>query len=136
MAFVYWDGYLDRIKNLEEGKYYKGVRFDGDEICYSYNSHTRFRESLVKLIDRKDLLNSDGKILWESLDANIDFYKLISFSDCEGVLDFEVCESLYIDFKKHQQKAKETFSDWDYYNYVKWLKSFEFAKDNGAVVFH
>ena len=124
-----------KIKNLENEKYYKGnIIFDG--ISYSYFYHNRFREKLIRLINREDLLNEDGKINWNILPDDIPFYEFIDFSDCDGCLDFEVSEKIYSDFKNYNKKAELEMNEYDYFNYLKWLETFRFSKKHkGVVVF-
>lgn len=133
-AYVLEKDWEYKIKNLEKNKYYSGdVVFRG--ISYSYSSHNRFREKLVNLINRTDLLNSEGKIIWDNMPNNIPFYDLINFADNEGCLDWEVSETIYSDFKKFNRKAKKEMNEYDYSSYQEWLETFKISKNKGVVVF-
>ena len=139
-AYVADDSWLHKIKNLKNNYKYKGTYISTD-ISYSYSSHNRFREYLIKVLSRFELLDDDNKINWIAVidKYDMDFYEFIDFSDCEGCLDHEVSEKLYDEFYKNLDKAVE-FSDIidDKYFikcYVNWMKIFEIAKDNGVVVF-
>lgn len=135
MAYVLDENWKHKIKNLEENKSYTGeCIFRG--VSYPYSAHNRFRESLIKLIDRKDLLNTDGRIIWENLPENIDFEPFINFADNEGCLDWEISKNIYLDFQKHENKAKEILSEYDFQKYQIWLNTFKIASENtGVVVF-
>ena len=70
------------------------------------------------------------------------FYKLMNFSDCEGVIGQETAEKLYRDFiryKKAYREYVEKFSDdpeWFKYIYDKWTEALLYADvDQGAIVF-
>lgn len=135
MAFVIDDNWKYKIKNLEDGKYYNGDSiFRG--VSYPYSAHNRFRESLIKLMDRPDLLDKDGKIKWDELPSDIPFNALIDFADNEGCLDWEISETIYLDFEKYTEKAKAELDEYNYSRYETWMKTFEAAKNNrGVVVF-
>jgi len=133
-AFVIDDNWKYKIKNLEEGKLYEGDCVDRT-ISYPYSAHNRFRETLLKLIGRDDLLTSEGKVDWANLPSDIPFYELIDFADNEGCLDWEVSEKLYKDFKDWETKADEFYSDFQIDKYKEWLNVFELGKDRGVVVF-
>ncbi|MBK9223350.1 MAG: hypothetical protein IPO16_14705 [Saprospiraceae bacterium] len=104
-------------------------------VSYPYSAHSRFREKLVKLVGREDLLGIKDEIKWSQLPAEIPFYDLINFADNEGCLDWEVSNTIYSDFEKYNDKAKLEMNEYDYSNYETWLKTFKSAKNNGVVVF-
>ena len=133
-AYVIYEDWKHKIKNLQDGKAYNGdVVFRG--ASYPYSAHNRFRENLVKLVGREDLLDSGGKIKWDELPSEIPFYDLIDFADNEGCLDWEVSNTIYSDFVKYNEKAKLEMNEYDYSKYKTWLETFKFAKNNGVVVF-
>ena len=133
-AFVIDEDWKHKIKNLQDGKAYNGdVVFRG--VSYPYLAHNRFREKLVKLVGREDLLDNEGKIKWNELPIEMPFYDLINFADNEGYLDWEVSNTIYSDFEKYNEKAKLVMSEYDYSKYETWLKTFKSAKNDGVVVF-
>lgn len=129
---------LDRIKNLEINRFYNAECVE-DLIEYPHSTHNRFREFLLKVIGREDLLFSDGKIDFDKVfvERDLPFYEFIIFPDNEGVMDWETSENLYQDFVKynfylpHCETENPRFKD----IYKAWLETFETAKDNGVVVF-
>ena len=134
IAYVIHEDWKHKIKNLEEGKAYTGdIVYRG--VSYAYSSHNRFREKLIKLINREDLLDSEGKIKWAELPSEIPFYDLINFADNEGCLDWEVSSTIYNDFEKFNEKAKSEMNEYDYSKYKTWLETFKVAKNDGVVVF-
>lgn len=134
-AFVISDSWKYKIKNLKENTYYDGdCIFRG--ISYGYSYHSRFREILVRLIDRIDLLKTNGEINWSELPSGISFHDFIDFADNEGCLDWEISEIIYLDFEKYNEKAKVELDTRTYSVYATWMKTFESAKNNrGVVVF-
>ena len=134
IAYVIDEDWKYKIKNLQDGKSYNGdVVFRG--VSYPYSTHNRFRERLIKLIDREDLLDSEGKIRWVELPSEIPFYDLINFADNEGCLDWEVSSTIYNDFEKFKEKAKLEMNECDFSKYETWLETFKSAKNDGVVVF-
>lgn len=125
-----------KVKNLVIGGYYNGECSE-TPLSYSYSTHNRFREELIKVLLRHDLLDEKGKIMWSKLPKDLPFLDFIDFSDCEGCLDWEVSEKIYNDFKRFHNDAKYLISDEYHLSfYEKWLDIFERAKDNGVVVFY
>jgi hypothetical protein len=138
-AFAQEEEWEDRIKNLEKDRFYEGDQV-AHLVSYPYSSHNRFREELIRLIGRSDLLYPhDGKINWDKLhpEKNLPFYELIYFSDCEGVLDWQTSEKLYNDFKNHEFFANQFFKEEEsnLRRFNNWMETFELGKDNGVVVF-
>lgn len=133
-AFVIDEDWKYKIKNLQDGKAYTGdLIFRG--ISYPYSSHSRFREKLIKLIGRDDLLDNKKEIKWNELTPEIPFYDLIDFADNEGCLDWEISAKIYSDFEKFNDKAKSEMNVYDYSEYETWLETFKAAKNYGVVVF-
>ena len=137
-SYVIDENWRYKVKNLEYDKNYKGDCTDAN-VSYAYSTHNRFRETLIKIIGRNDLLLKDGKIDWVNLEHEKDmpFYELINFADNEGCLDFEISSILYNNFIEWKDKAVKFLANDDYTkgNYLKWLDVFEVGKDNGVVVF-
>ena len=133
-AFVIDEDWNYKIKNLQDGKNYTGeVLYCG--VSYSCSMHNRFRERLVKLVGREDLLDGEGKIKWAELPIDIPFYDFIDFADNEGCLDWEVSNTIYSDFVKYNEKAKLEMDYHFYTLYETWLETFMSAKDGNVVVF-
>lgn len=67
------------------------------------------------------------------------FNELINFSDCEGTIGPVVAAKLAKDFEIFEPIAREQWdnSEKRYYfeRYLDWKQAFEYAADNGAVVF-
>lgn len=131
------ESWKHKVKNFEYETWYKGEQAPAG-VSYAYSSHSRFREFLIQIIDRNDLLDSDGRIRWNILDnhSEIPFYDLIDFADNEGCLDFEVSKKLYSDFEKYQTVAKEKLSEGWFERYEDWMNIFKHASNNGVVDFH
>lgn len=65
------------------------------------------------------------------------FYRLINFSDCEGIIGPVYAKQLAKDFAAFQSKADAAeCNDWFKAKYTDWRKAFELAADGGYVDFH
>lgn len=134
IAYVDGESWRYKIKNLEEDKYYKGdVIYEG--VDYPYSAHCRFREILLELVSREDLIGDNG-ILWAKITSDVPFGELIDFSDLDGCLDWEISGVIYSDFKKYDEKAKSELDEEVYKIYQIWENTFKIAFENkGVVVF-
>jgi len=132
-AYVLDEDWSHKIKNLQNGAWYVGdVSFRG--ISYPYSCHNIFRENLIKLIDRNDLLGAGGKIIWDKLTLELPFIDLIEFADNEGCLDWEVSAKLYLEFQEYDSKAQIEMDEYNYRNYKIWTETFLKGKENNSVV--
>lgn len=136
-AFVIDEDWKYKIKNLEDGKDYKGDYAEGD-ISYGYGMHSRFREKLLEIIGRKDLLIENGKIDWARLqdEKDMPFYELINFADNEGCLDFEISTILYKNFVEWKNEAVKHLANNEYFmgKYLDWINVFKSGKEPDSVV--
>lgn len=134
IAYVTDDSWLYKIKNLQVNKAYTGdVIYMG--ISYSCSSHNLFREKLVKMIGRDDLLDLYSGIFWNELTPEMPFYDFIDFADNEGCLDWEISSKIYSDFELYKEKARLEMSEHDFSIYETWLETFKSAQNYGVVVF-
>lgn len=139
IAYVIDDNWKYKIKNLKEDGYYKG-KVTVSEVSYSCSTHNRFREHLLRIIGREDLLMKNGEINWVQLEKEdeMPFYELINFADNEGCLDFEISNVLYKNFIDFREKAVKYFDDneWLLNKYLDWINVFKDGKkSNNVVVF-
>lgn len=139
VAYVIDDCWKHKIKNLIDGQLYEG-RVTDSYVSYSYSTHSRFREFLIKVIGKdEELLNDHGRIRWDDLStkSDIPFYDLIWFADNEGCLDWEVSEKLFKEFEENFQAALQMESKYKYMveKYLDWYNIFKDAKNKGVVVF-
>lgn len=122
-----------KIQNLQEWHLYTGdVIYKG--VSYTYSTHDKFRQELIKLIDRLDLLDGN-EIKFGEIPYDIPFYDFIDFSDCEGCFDWECANIIYLDFERFKEKAKSFLNEYYYSIYETWLETFKAAKNHGVVVF-
>lgn len=137
IAYVIDENWKYKIKNLKEYGYCQGKRTES-QVNYSCSTHNRFREHLLKIIGRNDLLLTDGKIDWVKLEkeTEIPFYELINFSDNQGCLDFEMCRILYQNFIDYKDKAIKYFEKNDHFlsSYLNWVNVFKDGKETNSVV--
>ena len=131
------DNWKYKVENLSYGDKYIGEKVDAS-VSYGYGMHNRFREELIRIIGRNDLIVND-RIDWDKLcaDNTIPFYELINFADNEGCLDYKISEKLYDEFLEWKDIAITYCGD----NlrlkgyYLDWLEIFKYTRDNGVVVF-
>lgn len=123
------------------GEIQEGIVYTYDD-CFSfdcsYSNYNYWRSSLAEVA--KYPANYDHK--WESISADLPFYSLIYFSDCEGVIGLEYCQKLAKEFLQYQNDAKAysdlLASDMGWYfleRYENFKKVFDLASQNGAVKF-
>lgn len=85
-------------------------RIDSISASRSYGSYNKWRDELYKISE--------------------DFYDLWEFPDNEGYFGASESEKLFQAFKKHYEKGKKS----DLYCFF--LEAFDYARQNGIVVFH
>jgi len=133
-AYVIDKDWEYKIKNLNNYCYYTGDCVF-DDISYPYSQHGLFRGSLLKVIGLNQFINEEGKVDYDTIPEEITFGELIHFADNEGCLDFEVSEKLYKEFLHNHNSAINVLNDYEYVNYVKWMRAFDLARNNGVVCF-
>lgn len=110
----------------------------GRGIPLKSESVYHFEDKCVFSVGPCSLYNSWRRKL-DSFKGNVAFQELINFSDCEGVIGSVIAEKLYNDFKNNYNEAieysKEISDFWFMEKYDIFMKAFEIAKENGAVVF-
>lgn len=111
---------------------YVGETFDGPLPSRSYSGYNRWREWLSRAA-----LGVTPEEVWDDPEqfAGRPFCELINFSDCEGVIGTQTSAKLAKDFKDHREIIKDADA-FDAQTFLEFLTAFEFASDNGAVVFH
>lgn len=132
--YVIDESWKNKVKNFEYGKSYTGDLIN-NSLSYPYSSHNRFREALIRLIQRADLLDDAGYIKWNELPIDLPFIDLIDFADNEGCLDFEVAKNLYEDFEQWKLDAEKYLSEYELEVYKKWKQICKDASNNGVIVF-
>lgn len=137
-VYVIDDKWRYKVKNLEYNGCYTG-KVSNARVGYPYSSHNRFREILIAVIGRNDLLLQNSRIDWVLIEneTEMPFYELINFADNEGCLDWEISEKLYHQFVEWKDRAFRLFG-YDEYSkdkYLDWLEVFKAAKNKGVVVF-
>lgn len=114
--------------------------------CHKYNigpysSYRVWRNDLANLAGYTPIFDSPRPYLDGAYKANEGpFLKLLQFSDCSSYIGCEISKSLYEDFAKFDEQAKD-FEKYakssDFYNWYSYFKNaFEIASKNGAVKFN
>jgi len=105
-----------------------------------YITYNRFRRELARLADYPKVeyqgeLREDASA-WDGGCAGMPFEPLINFSDYDGTIGYEICESLLVDFNNFEDKVKDFSEEYRFFeNYMALKKAFEIGSRNGAVVF-
>lgn len=115
---------------------YQHIDIDS-EYAYSYDDSVKMRAgSYGGYNSWRNLLREFSKTLPVDADGYYAFYELINYSDCEGVIGTMCSTKLYKDFSDYEEQANLYFQDYDLTKYMEWKTMFEFASNNGAVMFH
>lgn len=108
--------------------------------CGSYSSYNKFRNLLSLAV-----LGVKAETAWESGETYINspLWDIINFSDCEGVIDTEICEKLLNEFKDNRDKfisylkGSDDIGEMDTEHYTEtydeFIKAFELGAKSGFV---
>jgi hypothetical protein len=102
------------------------------EFGSSYGTYGGFRSDLCLLAH-----GVFPQIVWNNPDLyeGGDFYELINFSDCEGVIGPTTAGKLLTDFKKHRERYFEQNNEWDCERYDDWIKALDISSNDGLLIF-
>jgi hypothetical protein len=117
--------------HLESGIYaYEGKMLDFS--AGSYGTYNGFRAELCFMAH--GVLPA---VVWKNPEMyeKGDFYEIINFSDCEGVIGPFVASKLLYDFKKHRDTYHLENNTWDAERYDDWIKALELASNDGMLIF-
>jgi hypothetical protein len=121
---------FDSHDHLQDGIYlYQGsIEFGAG----SYGTYNGFRNDLSLIAH-----GVFAQVIWANPEIykGSDFYELINFSDCEGVIGPMTSQKLTSDFKKHREAYALENNEWDLERYDNWTKAFELAGNDGMVIF-
>lgn len=95
----------------------------------SYGGYNKWRDQLAKLADYES-----AKVCWTNPKSG-PFIELIDFSDYDGTIGTAISQKLSKDFSEFQQKANWHEDEYFLTKYNEWREAFEFASENGCVVF-
>lgn len=92
----------------------------------------------------RDVLSQIGigvsaSTVWQSPDRfkKEPFFRVVCFSDCEGLIGPKHCKKLYKHFLEHKDIAEEvTNPDWFFSTYMRWLNALEVSEGDGVLEFH
>lgn len=133
IAYHWAEEYADRAIPIVQGGVYKigGEEFGFRAGSYSGYNHWRAQLSLMAT-------GLSPSTIWAASEryADVPFYALINFSDCEGIIGAIVSTQLAADFARYQPQADRRADAWFREKYAAWRKAFEIAADDGLVEFH
>lgn len=122
---------FDSHDHLTDGIYTHEGRMV-DFTAGSYGTYNGFRSDLCRMAH-----GVMPNIVWNNKELYLggDFFELINFSDCEGVIGPTTAGKLFNDFKKHRDAYHLENNAWDAENYDLWMKAMEFASNDGMLIF-
>ena len=143
---VYADGNRGQHDHLENKAFYSYE----DRFSFragSYSGYSMWRDTLAKLAgypeteytsysgDRK----SHAAAAWGGGMEGSPFVELIDHSDCEGTIGPVTAAKLAKDFAEFEERARNfdggEHHEWFVAQYLLWKEAFEFAADDGMLIF-
>ena len=109
------------------------------EDSYSFRAGSYYNFWLWRDWLSTAILGVSAGVVWDKTEKyqNSPFYRLINFSDREGIIGPLTAKSLATDFQEFQRAIDELGCDgWLKDKYADWRKAFEYAAENGYVDFH
>ena len=125
------------FKGWMEGLTLNGIYRYEDSFGFragSYSGYNWWRKWLCQAV-----LNVSPEAIWNSPEDYTEkpFFRLINFSDCEGIIGPVHSGKLYKDFQEHSKIIEdENYPEGCRKLYTQWMKGFEYASQNGLVEFH
>ena len=132
--------FSERAEEIETGPYTVGKSFSFS--AGSYSSYNNWRNELAKLAGWPEGEYKQYGRGWKSYAASVwnakegPFWELIYFSDCEGVIGFNVAAKLAKDFETFEDKAKNHPNERFRTIYENMHMAFALAANSGVVQFH
>ena len=124
----YFKGSVVEEDNLREGVVYK-AESAFDFSVGTYSGYNTWRENLAILAGHRS-----DKNVWNNPKSG-PFVELINFSDCEGTIGTTVSSKLATDFAEFQSKVDKLHVEDFRELYSLFRQAFEFASNDGAVIF-
>jgi len=136
------EDFKEHSKNLDEHKFYDQ---DGDRLYHfhagAYSGYGQWRRLLCDLYYKINVNE-----FWNNYDdyASKPFSEIINFSDCEGIIDWEMSAKLYKDFADNRQLLKSRLKEYTgvlsenrfFDLYDDFMKAFMLASENKACVLY
>ena len=129
------DSFVEWRDGLETGAVYQ---FDNDNVYHfgagSYSGYNDWRAWLCRIV-----LDVEPETVWGSIKAfkRAPFFRLINFSDCEGIIGPKYSTELAKHFADYQSEIDAAdCSQWSRELYASFRDAFEMAADGGLVEFH
>ena len=132
------DVYSMHTQDMEEGAYYETHESKSESMSFSYGGYNGFRNEISLA-----LIGAPATEVWKNDQyyKESPAYKLINFSDCEGLfgptVSKEIHEQLVANRDKYAEyigKREEVYYSLDTYD--KLIKIFELGADEGIIMFH
>jgi hypothetical protein len=132
------DVYSMHTQDMEEGTYYETHESKSESMSFSYGGYNGFRNEISLA-----LLGAPAKEVWvnEQYYKESPAYKLINFSDCEGLFGPTVSKEIHEQLVANRDKyaeyiEKKEDTGYPLFTYDKLIKIFELGADDGIIMFH
>lgn len=136
--YLFWTQFPQHAKDMEVDVPYSSSGQSFGFRAGSYGSYNRWRNRLAVLAGYES-----AEDVWEMEDPwGKPFVELINFSDCEGIIGFELCKKLAADFIEYRGAAvkfseENGFDEYFMLTYDHFSNAFVLARDeHGIIYFH
>jgi hypothetical protein len=130
--------YSMHTRDMADGTYYETHESKSESMSFSYSGYNGFRNEISSA-----LIGAPAKEVWENEQyyKESPAYKLINFSDCEGLFGPTVSKEIYEQLVSNRDKYVEHFRSnpgihYDIEDYDKLTEIFRLGSDNGIIMFH
>ena len=130
--------YSMHTQDMEEGTYYETSESKSESMSFSYGGYNGFRNEISLA-----LIGAPAKEVWinEQYYKESPAYKLINFSDCEGLFGPTVSKEIHEQLVANRDKyaeyiEKKEDNGYPLSTYDKLIKIFELGADEGIIMFH
>ena len=128
--------YCMHTEDMEAGVYYKTVESKSAHTGFSYSGYNSFRNQLSL-----SLIGVSAETIWFNPELYEDSpaFKVINFSDCEGLFGPTVSKEIYEQLVANRDKFESQLteeSNYDLDRYDSFTEIFRLGSEDGIVMFH
>jgi hypothetical protein len=130
--------YSMHTQDMVDGVYHETSESKSESVSFSYSGYNGFRNEISLA-----LIGAPAKEVWtnEQYYRESPAYKLINFSDCEGLFGPTVSKEIHEQLVANRDKyaeyiEKKEDTGYPLFTYDKLIKIFELGADDGIIMFH
>jgi hypothetical protein len=130
--------YSMHTQDMTDGTYYETHESKSESMSFSYSGYGGFRNEISSA-----LIGAPAKEVWanEQYSKESPAYKLINFSDCEGLFGPTVSKEIHEQLVANRDKyaeyiGKNEDTGYPLSTYDKLIRIFELGADDGIIMFH